>query len=77
MLTRIDWLDICIARFLEGRKAPTPYEWGSTASITSRDVDLIRQSAHFITLRPGASDPAPGFIARLRERMLAEVDLEE
>jgi hypothetical protein len=62
---------------LAGGKPPAPLKWGLSGNTASRDVDLLRQAAQLISLRPEAAQPDPRFVARLRERMLAEAAGEE
>jgi hypothetical protein len=72
MVARIDWLNNCIDRMLAGKRPPTPERWGVKDCIMSKDVDLLRHAAELASLRPGASEPDPLFIAQTRTRMLAE-----
>jgi hypothetical protein len=52
-------------------------ETGFVGNIGSRDLDLLRKAAQLISLRPELAQPDSGFVARLRERMLAEAASEE
>jgi hypothetical protein len=72
MVARIEWLNDGIDRMFAGKRPVTPERWPMQRSIIERDVELLQQAAEFNSLRSGASQPDPGFISRLRERMLAE-----
>ena len=72
MLARIEWLNDGIERMLAGKRPWTPERWAVQRSIIGRDVELLQKAAELNTLRPDASRPDPGFVSRLRERMLAE-----
>jgi len=77
MFDRIEWLEYCITGWLAGKRAPAPCVWGLSGNTLSSDVDLLRQAAPFVSLCSEAAKPDPGFVARLRERMLAEAAIEE
>jgi hypothetical protein len=77
MLDRIEWLEYCVTGLLAGNRAPASRIWGLSGNTLSRDVDLLRQAAKFVSLRSEAAQPDPSFVARLRERMLAEAGCEE
>jgi hypothetical protein len=72
MVARMEWLNENIERMLAGKRPYTPEHWMVRERIIERDVDLLQQAARLNSLRPGAVQPDPGFVLRLRERMLAE-----
>lgn len=72
MVARIDWLNNGIERMLAGQSPLTPNEWGVRESVLARDVDLLRLAAQLNSLQEGASEPEPGFVARLRTRLVLE-----
>jgi hypothetical protein len=73
MVARIEWLNDGIDRMLAGKQPVTPERWPMQRSIIERDVELLQQAAELNSLRSSASQPDPGFIAGLRERLLVEV----
>jgi len=77
MLDRIEWLEYCVTGLLAGNRAPAPCVWGLSGNTLRCDVDLLRQAAQLVSLRADAAQPDPAFVARLRERMLAEAAIEE
>ena len=74
MVARIDWLNDGIERMLAGKRPFTPEQWKGPERIIGRDVHLLRLAAGLNSLRPEADEPDPGFIGRLRERMVAEAE---
>ena len=74
MVARLDWLNNGIDRMLAGRCPKTPEEWGAPEGIRTKDVDMLRWAAEFNSIRPGAAQPDPTFLADLRARMLDAVE---
>ena len=72
MVARIDWLNNCLDRMIEGKRPDTPEKWGRHSSIVSKDVDLLRMAANFMSLRADASEPDAEFMAQARRRIVAE-----
>jgi hypothetical protein len=77
MLERIEWLEYCVTSMLAGKSAPAPFLWGSPGNTLSQDMDLLMQAAQLVSLRQEAARPDPGFVQRLRARMLVEAACEE
>lgn len=68
MKSRIDWLDGEIERMHAGRRL-------STAGLVDvgepgEAIAILQMAARLNSLRPGALEPDPGFLAGLRDRVL-------
>ena len=74
MVARLDWLNNGIDRMLAGMRPKTPEEWGAPEGIRTKDVDMLRWAAEFNSIRPGAAQPDPAFLASLRAHMLETVE---
>ena len=72
MNPRIDWLNGQIDRMQAGRgMAAIDLAIGDAPGET---IALLQMAAQLNSLRPGALEPAPGFLAGLRERVLSACD---
>ena len=76
MVARLDWLNNGIDRMLAGKRPLTVEEWGAQDAIRSKDVDMLMWAAEFNSIRPGAAEPDPTFLAKLRSSMLESVEAE-
>ncbi len=74
MVARLDWLNNGIDRMLAGKRPRTIEEWGTPDAIRSKDVDMLMWAAEFNSIRPGAAQPDPTFLAKLRSRMLESIE---
>lgn len=74
MVARLDWLNNGIDRMLAGKRPLTVEEWGAPDTIRSKDVDMLRWGAEFNSVRQGAAQPDPGFLANLRSKMLESIE---
>ena len=74
MVSRLDWFNDGIERMLAEKHPLRPDQWagGPHEGLRARDVDMLRCAAAFNSLRTGADDPSPDFIAGLRARILKE-----
>ena len=75
MVARMEWLNDNIERMLSGKRPFTSEQWRGPERIMERDLVLHQQAAELNSLRPGAAQPDPSFVIRLRERMLAEAEI--
>jgi len=72
MVARIDWLNACVDSMIAGKRPPLPRQLRAGNRIIGKDIELLKQSAQLVSLRPEASQPDALFVSRLREVMLEE-----
>jgi hypothetical protein len=76
MVARLDWLNNGIDRMLAGKRPLTVEEWGTQDAIRAKDVDMLMWAAEFNSIRSGAAEPDPTFLAKLRSSMLESIEAE-
>lgn len=70
MVFESDWLNSKIERMRAGKSLLDGAD--AVAQLSEEQVAILRCAAHLHAIEPGASDPEPGFLARLRSRVLSE-----
>ena len=68
MKSRIDWLNNQIDRLRADERLSSPDAY-PVSGLSAEDAAMLQMAAHLNSLRPGASDPDPRFVADLRARM--------
>ena len=71
MKSRIDWLNNQIDRLRADESISSPAAYPESG-LSAEDASMLQMAAHLNSLRPGASDLDPTFVADLRARMLAK-----